>query len=345
MKMETPIFLQRWKTTLATALCAVAYSQLGLAQLAPHTILNVNTENVVQYVSDVSDVSMLATNPNVTAAAVPKTFQETTFIGDIVSVNGQVAKGLFVVNRRLINSGTARTPGQAIADVMRSDVSSIAFEILKGDGTPVGTIHVSALGGPGPAPPGAPLAVTQGNNAIVGGTGAFLGARGQQGQSVTSQTITPRVASMTEDPANRRQNGGGRLFFVLDVIPMSVPQIVTTSGGPAVTHSSDFTLVTASKPAAAGEILSVFVTGLGPTRPGVDPGKPFPANPPAVVNSPIMVTVNGEAAQVIGAVGYPEAVDAYQVNFQVPSDTTKGAATIQLSAAWIAGPAVNIPIQ
>jgi hypothetical protein len=33
------------------------------------------------------------------------------------------------------------------------------------------------------------------------------------------------------------------------------------------------------------------------------------------------------------------------VNFQVPSDTTKGAATIQLSAAWIAGPAVNIPIQ
>ena len=32
------------------------------------------------------------------------------------------------------------------------------------------------------------------------------------------------------------------------------------------------------------EVLSLRTTGLGPTIPGVDPGKPFPASPPAVVN-------------------------------------------------------------
>ena len=76
-----------------------------------------------------------------------------------------------------------------------------------------------------------------------------------------------------------------------------------TANGPAVAHSSDFTLVSASKPAAAGEIISVFMTGLGPTKPGVDPGSPFPARPPAVV--PVNVTVNDKSAELLSAVGYP----------------------------------------
>jgi len=38
-------------------------------------------------------------------------------------------------------------------------------------------------------------------------------------------------------------------------------------------------------------------------------------------------------------------VDGYQVKFQVPSDTAKGTAIVQVTAAWIAGPAVGIPVQ
>jgi uncharacterized protein (TIGR03437 family) len=120
---------------------------------------------------------------------------------------------------------------------------------------------------------------------------------------------------------------------------------VSTASGPAVTHSSDFSLVSASKPAAAGEILSLFATGLGPTRPGVDPGKPFAASPLSVVNSPVDVTVNGKPAEVLAAVGYPGAVDGYQANFRVPSDASKGTAIIQVSAAWIAGTGASIVIQ
>ncbi|MBI3698520.1 MAG: hypothetical protein HY238_27220 [Acidobacteria bacterium] len=82
-----------------------------------------------------------------------------------------------------------------------------------------------------------------------------------------------------------------------------------------------------------------------PTRPGVDSGKPFPANPLAVVNSPVEATVNGKAAEVLAAVGYPGAVDAYQVNFRIPPDTPRGLATIRLSAAWIVGPEVTVAVQ
>ena len=133
--------------------------------------------------------------------------------------------------------------------------------------------------------------------------------------------------------------------FVLQLIPMFLPQIVTTANGPAVAHSIDFSLVTASKPAAAGEILSDFVTALQPTVPGVHPGKPFPSSPLAAVNSPVEITVNGTAAEVMGGVGYPGAVDGYQVNFRVPSDAAKGVAAIQVGAAWIAGTPVRIAIQ
>lgn len=126
---------------------------------------------------------------------------------------------------------------------------------------------------------------------------------------------------------------------------MVQPQIVSTPDGPAISHSKDFTLVTSSRPAAAGEILSLVATGLGPTRPGVDPGQPFPASPLLDVNSPVAVTVNGKPAQVLSAVGYPGAVDSYWVNFQVPSDVTAGTATVQVTAAWISGPSVKIAVQ
>jgi uncharacterized protein (TIGR03437 family) len=177
---------------------------------------------------------------------------------------------------------------------------------------------------------------------ITGGTGAYLGARGQAG--IIDQG-SPRQASIVEDPASRRIIGGASRSYVLHVIPMFMPQIVTTASGPAVTHSGDFTPVNASKPAAAGEVLSLFATGLGPVKPSLDPGQPFPATPPAAVNSPVNVTVNGKPADVLASVGFPGAVDGYQVNFRVPPDTVKGVATIQVSAAWVTGAPVSIMVQ
>jgi hypothetical protein len=331
------------KIAMAVLLVA-AYCTVGQGQVPPTTILEIDVENAVRYQEDVSDLSKFATDPNVTTAVPPRNFFFRMNIGDIVAVNGQPAKGTMTRNNRTVDLNPAPNPGQAIADTVRNSAVLDTFEILKSDGTPIGTIVSYGLAAGSP-PPGAPLSITQGNFAIVGGTGAFLGARGQWGNAVTAQTITERFASVTEDPANRRRNGGGRLKFVLQVIPMSTPEIVATPSGPAVTHSSDFSLVTASKPAAAGEILSVFVTGLGPTKPGVDPGKPFPTSSPAAVNSPVDVTVNGKPAEVTAAVGYPGTADGYQVNFRVPSDAAKGPATVQVAAAWIAGPAVSIVIQ
>jgi uncharacterized protein (TIGR03437 family) len=328
----------------AIALLVAASCGVGLAQVAPTTILEIDVENRVSYTDDIPDVSKLATDPNATTAIPSRNFRKSVTIGDIVSVNGQPTKGTFVGNFRQILFRPEPTPGQAIADITRNSVLEFSFEILKIDGTPIGAIMAAGLG-TGSAIPGAPLAVTQGNVAIVGGTGAFLGARGQLGQAVTAQTIPDRQASMSEDPANRRKHGGGgRSRFLVHVTPLARPEIVSTPGGPAI-FRSDFSLVNAAQPARAGEVLILIATGLGPTRPGVDPGKPFPADPLPEVNSPLEVTVNGRPAEILLSIGRPGTIDRYRVDIRVPEGTAAGPATIHLSTAWIAGPDVTIAIQ
>ena len=44
------------------------------------------------------------------------------------------------------------------------------------------------------------------------------------------------------------------------------------------------------------------------------------------------------------AIGWPGLVDIYRIHFQVPDGIAAGMASVQLTAAWVAGPAVNIPI-
>src|SRR5262249_27748766 len=212
------------------------------------------------------------------------------------------------------------------------------------DGASVGTITAQGFGGNSASPPpGAPLSATAFNLAITGGTGAYLGVRGQLVRGPV--TTGARVASITEDPANRRANGGGKIRWIAHLLPLFTPQIAVAATGPAVVHASDFTPVTTAKPAAAGEILSLFATGLGPVRPGVNPGQIFPLSPLAAVTSPVEVRVGGQRAQVLAAVGFPGSVDGYQVIFRMPANVPKGVAAIQLSVAWIPGAAVTIPVQ
>ena len=337
----------------AAILMAAGYVNSAQGQVSPATLV-VELANVVEYQMDVSDLSKWGTNPNVTQGLIAMGMGvgcvgvPVVAYGDIVSVNGEPAKGAYVGRAVSVCLSPSPTPGVfAISDISANSLRDETYYILQNDGiTPVGTIMVNGLNGSvSPTPPGPPAGPQ--NYTIVGGTGAFLGARGQKGNGNPrlSSTTPVRTASIVEDPSRRRQNGGGHIGVVLYVIPMLTPNIVVTANGPAVTHSSDFSLVSASKPVAAGEILSMFATGLGPTRASLNPGQPFPSSPLAVVNSPINVTVNGESAEVLGAVGYPGSVDGYQVNFRMPADAAKGAASIQLTAAWIIGTSVSIAIQ
>ena len=220
--------MKRWinKTHLIVIVCSVVICGFPCLGQTPAIKLQVDVDNFVLYNYDTFDTTQFGTNPNQTSVPM-KTYNYHVGIGDIVAVGGTPAKGTLLCNHTMFVLSPTATVGsmKAIADTSRAMVDDCSLEILTTGGAPVGTIFIHGLFGGAP-PPGAPTSSARSNMIITGGTGAFLGARGQAGQS---GPWTPRVASATEDPANRRVNGGGTESIVLQLFP-----IVT--GGQAVVH-------------------------------------------------------------------------------------------------------------
>jgi uncharacterized protein (TIGR03437 family) len=337
----TRISAGKQKVVSVAALILTAVFNQADAQTTPPVILEVDVENYVQYWADVTDPTKLASTPTQTTAT-GRAFMENVWVADVVAVNGTPARGTFVSRTQSFSYRPTPAPGQHIADINRNGgPTTEALEILLPDGTPVGTIVGTGFVA-GTAPPGSPRGLMFSNVAVIGGTGAFLGVKGQCGIAMASGV---RNASQSEDPSLRRTIGGGKMRMILHLIPAIRPEIVSLPDGPAVVHSADYTLVTAAAPAHKGEILSIVAKGLGPTRMNAGIGTPFPSDPLAVVNSPVAVVVNGIAAEVLGAVGYPGSTDAYQVNFRVPAETVAGAATLSISSAWIPSSSMTIPVR
>jgi hypothetical protein len=196
---------------------AVVISGFPCLAQTPPTKLQVDVANYVLYNYDTFDTAQFGTNPSSTSVPM-KTYNYHISVGDIVAVGGKPAKGTLLCTHTMFVLSPSATVGsmKAIADTSRAMMDDCSLEILTDGGAAVGTIFIHGLFGGAP-PPGAPASSARSNLIITGGTGAFLGARGQAGQT---GPWTPRLASVTEDPANRRVNGGGVERIVLQVFQM-----------------------------------------------------------------------------------------------------------------------------
>jgi hypothetical protein len=166
---------------------------IGAIAQPPPAILTIDLANLVEYYQDTSDLSKLGSNPSVTPPAIgtAQSFFPIEVVADIVSVNGQPVKGLYISQNRLINASATPTAGQMIADMTVTGHRQDIFKILATDGSVIGTITATGFSGGTPSPGGAS---TQkgGDWAITGGTGAFLGVRGQMGGTATPKSAERR---------------------------------------------------------------------------------------------------------------------------------------------------------
>jgi len=300
-----------------------------LAQaLEDPVVLTIDVENNVIYRGTVFDASKLAKDPGPTTS-VNQAFVEAINIGDIVAVNGKPAKGMWSSTVYATPFRSAPQPGQMIADFDLAGTNFCTWQIYGTDGTFLGMIRDSGAG--------------QGHTV----DGALAGFFGAIGIHQTMSALTPqRQASTAEDPAKRRNLGGGKRRAVFSLYHRVRPAVQVTASGPAVFHA-DFSPVTPASPARGGEILMIAARNLGPTRPDMLPpgSRMFKADALEVVSSPVEVIVGGKEAEVINKVGWPGTSDLYRIDFRVPSGLAPGIATIQLTAAWIPGPAVEIPVR
>lgn len=301
---------------------ALAVTASGLAQ-SP-VVLTVDVDDVVQYRSDIADPSKRGTDLGVTIAATARAFTDVLFVGDIIAVNGKPAKGLWTSRQFLMNFNPSPAAGFAVGDVNRGTLADCKWEFLDANGQFVGAIMDS-----GYAP-----------HAVVGGVGAFYGIRGQMSGGTPPNPRPIRVASMSEDPGKRRILGGGNNRIIFHLLPESRPQVVAV-------FDMNFRPITTDNPAHRGDQLILSATGLGPITPGTVPAgtQAFTSSPMQEVNSPVEVTVNERAAEVLNKLGWPGESTVYRVDFRVPGETEPGSASIQLSAAWIPSGVFSIPIR
>jgi len=317
------------KNAAVRAYCCVTVL-FGLAATAQEqpVILQVDVGNQVRYGEDV-DRSQAARSPVPVPATPGLNFNRGIVIGDIIAVNGSPAKGATLNLVNDIRLSPTPMAGAAISDATVPALSFAGFYLLKPNGEPIGNIFGMGLLATGMT--------------IVGGTGAFVGAKGTISPGTGGGTPL-RITSQAEDPSLRRINGGGQSQVLIQLIPMFRPEIFVGQKGPVIIHS-DYTAVTTDKPARSGEVLILYAKGLGPTTPSVSPGDPFPGEPFAVVTSPVEVLVNGKPSTTISQIGLPGTSDTYHVAFRVPDGTNAGTAKVQISAAWVKGPEVVIPIR
>jgi uncharacterized protein (TIGR03437 family) len=147
----------------------------------------------------------------------------------------------------------------------------------------------------------------------------------------------PLTASQSTVPVVVTANGQASPSFVVSITTYSpgIFQFTDSADGQtrAVLVRPDGSFASASNPARRGEIIRMYVTGLGQTTPGLftnefdplvtDPnGNPLAETLP--VNANVVVGVNNGGVLVVSAKYAYGMVGVYEVEFQVPADTATG---------------------
>lgn len=140
---------------------------------------------------------------------------------------------------------------------------------------------------------------------------------------------------------------------------LSVPEeVLVTSSQPGVFTKSQsgsgqgiivdplYRMVEPGNPAAPGDVVMIFSTGLGAVSPRVTAGTAAPREPLARAQSNVSVTVGGLPAQVVYAGLSPGWAGLYQVNVVIPAGVSPGASVpVVVTSGIRSSPPVTIAVQ
>ena len=113
------------------------------------------------------------------------------------------------------------------------------------------------------------------------------------------------------------------------------PGMAEIPGGQVIAQHIDAkgTLVSESAPAGPGELIVIYLVGLGLTDSPVRSGEASPSSPPANAAAMPSVTIDGEIVKLLFAGLTPGLVGLYQLDVQVPQDAKDGDLSLQISQA------------
>jgi uncharacterized protein (TIGR03437 family) len=140
-------------------------------------------------------------------------------------------------------------------------------------------------------------------------------------------------------------NGALSVPVMTDISPIQLGVDANPDGLVIAQHGVGSAYITESSPAKQGEVVVIYLSGMGATNPAVKSGSPAPGSPPyAEVTAAPTVTLDGQAASVQFAGLVPGLVGLYQVNFQVPINAGTGDQTLIVSQNGVSSNATRLPV-
>jgi uncharacterized protein (TIGR03437 family) len=188
-----------------------------------------------------------------------------------------------------------------------------------------------------------------GGNALpdsLGGTTVDIGGRRARLLYASPTQINAQVpAGVALGTVSLTVNNGSSTSASLNLTTAAAaPAIFFGSAGGAVLKNTNFSLVSASNPAQAGDILVIYSTGLGLTTPPLATGALAPSDPLAN-SATARVTIGGQNAEVVYSIAAPGFVGLYQTAVRMPSGVAAGNAPVVLSIGGASSNSVTIAVQ
>jgi len=164
-----------------------------------------------------------------------------------------------------------------------------------------------------------------------------------------SAVVPYNIPNGTYEVAIQVNNNGTLSNAVQAYIGSTSPGVFTIPtgglGNGAILHA-DYTLVSNTSPAKAGETVLIFLTGLGAVSPAVTAGAPAPSSPPlAQVTNVPDVYIGGQLATVVFAGLAPGLGGLYQLNVTIPSGAGTGAVSLEISCVDSDNNQATIPLK
>lgn len=140
-------------------------------------------------------------------------------------------------------------------------------------------------------------------------------------------------------------NGSSTTIPGVRILPIQPGIFEFDSGGTrlAAALHLDFSVVTQANPARPGEIIVLFLTGLGATTPPVQTNVAGPVPPLVTVTKPT-VGINDGGTEVLGSFYVPTLFTAYQINFVMPLSIGPGLVKLSVVADGVPSQDSRIPV-
>jgi uncharacterized protein (TIGR03437 family) len=161
---------------------------------------------------------------------------------------------------------------------------------------------------------------------------------------VSRDQINTQLPFDVQGAATLRVSSLGGVVEVSIALSDSAPAIFLVGPDQPACVRSNGSLVTPGAPARPGEILSLFLTGLGRPQGEIAAGMPAPTAPLLSARGPVEVFLGAAPVAPLFAGLAPGFAGLYQVNFRVPADAPAGRIGLRVVVRGVSSGTVSLPV-